>query len=171
MTLEIYINIGVIGIFLALLAMAAFSDAASYLIPNRITLSLAALYPVHVLASPVSIDWPGGLMVGGIVLAVGFAMFVFNVLGGGDVKMLAAVALWSGPAFIADFIIFTALAGGLMALFWLSPLRHGLALAFDRFGVVGAGETLLGAALPYGLAIAAGGVVVAVNLLGFGRGV
>jgi len=169
MTLEIYIHIGVIGIFLGLLAMAALSDVGSYRIPNRITLALAAFYPIHVLASPTPVDWIGGLMVGGVILATGFALFALKCLGGGDVKMLAAVALWAGPYHIADFLIFSALAGGLMALFWMSPLRHGLALAFDRFGGGGAGGALLGVALPYGLAIAVGGVVVAINILGLGR--
>ncbi|MBT3238019.1 MAG: peptidase [Rhodospirillaceae bacterium] len=170
-TFEIFIYAGVIGAFLALLATAAFSDLSSYRIPNRITLAIATLYPVYVLAAPVSVDWIGGLMVGGIVLAAGFALFAFKVLGGGDVKMLAAVALWAGQPHIADFLIFSALAGGLMSLFWLSPLRHGLMLTFDKYGSGHSGNALMGASLPYGVAIAIGGVVVAINLLGFGRGV
>ncbi|MBL6931229.1 MAG: hypothetical protein ISR46_06980, partial [Rhodospirillales bacterium] len=52
----------VISLFLGLLVLAAINDVAEYRIPNRINLAIAALYPAHVLASPVSVDWMGGLI-------------------------------------------------------------------------------------------------------------
>ncbi|MHA1598564.1 MAG: A24 family peptidase [Alphaproteobacteria bacterium] len=171
MTLETYIHFAVVGIFLTLLAFAALGDIATYKIPNRITLAIAALYPVYVLASPVTVDWLSGLMVGGVVLGVGFTLFAFKVFGGGDIKMMAATSLWAGPVLIADFLIITALAGGLISLFWISPLRPGLALAVDRFNGQVKSSTLSATMIPYGLAVAVGGVGVAINLLGFGRGI
>lgn len=169
MTLEVYIHTTLIAVFLTLLAMAALSDVGSYRIPNRITIAIAALYPFHVLLSPVAIDWTGGLVVAGIVLTIGFVMFAFNVLGGGDVKMLAATVLWAGPELVFDFFIFTTLTGGLISLFWISPLRHQLALAVDRFSDSGKGNSLSATMVPYGLAVAVGGVAVAINILGLGR--
>jgi prepilin peptidase CpaA len=171
MTLDSYIYVSAISALLVLLAIAALSDLRSYRIPNKVTLLTVAVYPIFVLSSPVPVDWLGGLMVGGAVLGVSFSLFVFKVFGGGDAKMLAAVSLWAGPALIFDFLVFSALAGGMLALFWISPLRHGLALTLNRAGNENSGSAMLGAALPYGVAISAGGVVVAINLLSLGRGV
>ena len=75
----------VIALFLGLLALAAINDIAEFKIPNRICIAIAALYPIHVLAAPQSIDWLGGLAVGGAALACGIALFVLRAMGGGDI--------------------------------------------------------------------------------------
>jgi prepilin peptidase CpaA len=66
------------------------------------------------------------------------------MLGGGDVKLLAASALWTGSAALLPFLTATALAGGLLAAVFLVFARRG-------------GRRV---ALPYGVAIAAGGLLV-----------
>jgi Flp pilus assembly protein protease CpaA len=43
--------------FFALAIAAALSDLREYRIPNKISLALLALYPLHVLASPVPVEW------------------------------------------------------------------------------------------------------------------
>lgn len=159
----------VIALFLGLLALAAISDVAEFKIPNRICLAIAALYPVHVLASPQSVDWPGGLLVGGGALLCGIALFALRAMGGGDVKLIVVTALWAGPSAIIDFVGFSALAGGVMAVFMLSPVRYALAMAFDRSGDKETRDALLGTVLPYGVAIAVGGFFVGAHLLGNGR--
>ncbi len=158
----------VIALFLGLLALAAINDIAEFKIPNRICLGIAALYPVHVLASPVTVDWLGGLAVGGIALVCGIVLFVLRAMGGGDIKLITVTALWAGPGAIVDFIGFSALAGGLMAIFMLSPVRFSLAMVFDRAGDKESRDALLGSVLPYGVAIAIGGFVVGAYLLGNG---
>ena len=70
--------------------------------------------------------------------------FRLGILGGGDVKLLAAAALWLGAAALMPFLMATALAGGLLAVAFLA-----WALVRRDRGRV---------ALPYGIAIAAGGV-------------
>ncbi len=161
-------DVFVITLFLGLLALAALNDLTEFKIPNRICVAIVALYPVHVLASPQSIDWLGGLVVGGLALVFGIVLFVMRAMGGGDIKLIAATALWAGPGGIVDFIGISALAGGVMALIMLSPMRYSLAMAFDRSGNRDACEALLGCVLPYGVAIAIGGFVVAAHLLGGG---
>ncbi len=165
MYLLISIDSFVIAVFFCLLTLAAINDVTDYRISNRLNLAIAALYPVHVLASPVSIDWIGGIIVGAVMFAIGALLFMLRSMGGGDVKLIVAASLWAGPAYLADFIAVTALSGGVMAVVLMSPLRRGLALAFDKCGNEHSRDAVLGKVLPYGLAIALGGYVVAFRLL------
>jgi prepilin peptidase CpaA len=50
------------------------------------------------------------------VLAMCFVLFQFNIIGGGDAKLLAAVSVWTGFTAFMPFILWTAIAGGVMAL-------------------------------------------------------
>ena len=106
----------VIALFLALLCVAAIHDATTYRIPNRVSLAMAALYPAHVLASGADVAWMGALFVAAAVFAAGTVLFAWRVLGGGDVKLLAAAtsSCWRrrrcGPARRA------------CPIFWPSPL-------------------------------------------------
>ena len=76
------------------------------------------------------------------------------LLGGGDVKLLAAGALWLGAAALGPFLLATVLAGGVLAVAFLLA---GLL----RRRAAGAAA----ASLPYGIAIAAGGILVSAGAL------
>ena len=54
-----------------------------------------------------------------VVFGLGAIAFRFRVLGGGDVKLLAASALWLGLGEIGAFLLATAFFGGLLALIFL----------------------------------------------------
>jgi len=54
------------------------------------------------------------------VLAVGFFLFAANIIGGGDAKLLAAVSIWTGMTAFMPFILWTVIAGGVMALMLLT---------------------------------------------------
>ncbi len=155
----------IITVFLGLLALAAYFDVREYRIPNRLSLFIAALYPGHVVASAQPVDWVGGLVVAAIALAVLLALYAFRAVGGGDVKLMTVTAMWAGPAAIADFLVITTLAGGLLALLMISSARFGFAVGFEGIGRQGSKNTLLKEALPYGVAIAAGGFFVGGLLL------
>ena len=82
--------------FAGLVIYAALSDAARLIIPNWISIALAVIFPVSALilgAPPLTV----GLHVvfGFGVLAIGFVLFQFNIIGGGDAKLLAAVSIWT----------------------------------------------------------------------------
>jgi prepilin peptidase CpaA len=111
-----FVNQAALLIFAGLLVAAAVEDVRRLIIPNRYCLAIALLYPLYVFASPGSVDWIGGLAAGAALLAVGFVLFALRVTGGGDAKLLAATALWAGPALLPEFIFVTALAGGAVAL-------------------------------------------------------
>ena len=51
-----------------------------------------------------------------VVFGAGTAAFAAGALGGGDVKLLAAASLFAGPGLISDFLLVTALAGGVLGL-------------------------------------------------------
>ena len=148
--------------FPALLAAAAANDVMRYRIPNAFSLALALLYlPAALLAGAgwQEIAWHMGA--GACVLLAGMALFFANLFGGADAKMLAAAACWTGFALLPPFLVVMALAGGILALVLLA-LRFVLA----RRATVGDESSWLGRqvlrprAVPYGLAIAVGGIAV-----------
>jgi prepilin peptidase CpaA len=55
-----------------------------------------------------------------LALAILVPLFAFDMLGGGDVKLLAVVALWLGMTKLAPLLILVGIAGGIFALFWLT---------------------------------------------------
>lgn len=136
-----------IAIFLA----AAVTDLRSRRIPNGLALALAALGLARmVLAVPETGAAPSGdLLAAAAVFAVGALAFHLGVLGGGDVKLMAAGALWTGAALADEFLMTTLLAGGVLALVYVT---RGVVSRFRT------GERA-DLTLPYGIAIAAGGVL------------
>jgi len=56
------------------------------------------------------------LAVGGTLFAVGFAMFAFGWMGGGDSKLLAATAFWFTWPDVFTYLVYTALFGGALTL-------------------------------------------------------
>jgi prepilin peptidase CpaA len=65
----------------------------------------------------------------GLALLVLLPLYLLNMLGGGDVKLLAAVALWLGQGKLAALLILVGIVGGLFALLWLAMrwlIRAGL---------------------------------------------
>jgi len=159
--------------YVALLVIAAVEDVRARRIPNWLTAGVAALYPTYVLASPAAVPWLEALAVAGAILVVGFLVFARGWLGGGDVKLIAAVSLWAGPEHMLLFALITGLAGGVLALATLSwqRLLGPLGLHLEALGLLGGPSA--GAndpqpaptSLPYAIAIAAGGLAVAANLL------
>ncbi|MGE0529710.1 MAG: prepilin peptidase [Hyphomonadaceae bacterium] len=103
--------------FAGLVVYAACSDIARLIIPNWVSIALAAIFPVAALIAGAPLMTIGlHLLFGFGVLAVGFVLFQLNIIGGGDAKLLAAVSIWTGMTAFMPFIFWTAIAGGLMAL-------------------------------------------------------
>lgn len=155
----------VVWAFIALLGWAAYSDLRAFIIPNRLSLAMAVLYPAHVIASPVHVDWTGDLMVGAIVLGMGFAMFAMRVAGGGDVKLLSVVALWAGTQNILLTVLVMGLAGGMLSVFVLVRLRFADARSGQDSGFVQWFGQAMKTNVAYGLSIAMGGLYTAGRLL------
>lgn len=166
MTAPSAIYIVVLLCFVGLLLAAATTDMKSLTIPNRISAAIILLYPAHVLSSPVALDWAADLAVGAGFLGVGFGLFVWGRFGAGDVKLAAGAALWSGIAYGAHFLFVMGVVGGLIAATML--VRQ-----FLNKPVTAEGADIVRTTprrrqpMPYGVAIAAGGIYVAlIKILG-----
>ena len=109
---------------------------------------------------------PGALAAAAAVFAAGFALFAFRIAGGGDVKLLTAAALWAGPAQIFEFLMVTALGGGLLAAFLAARAwRHDAEANPD--GTLGLRLFAIRTTkVPYGAAIALGGLYIAAGVTG-----
>ncbi len=140
------------------LVWAAASDLRSYQIPNRASAILAVAFLLMATVVPRAFVL-GGLATGAGVLAIGAVLFARRLMGGGDVKLLAAAALWCGPGLLTPFALVTSLSGAALAGVMLSPLRRRLP-APPTGGWVSAkpGASALRQPAPFGVAIALGGL-------------
>jgi prepilin peptidase CpaA len=156
--MTVYLAIAGLCAFSALLLWAAAADIATMEIPDRISIMLAGLYPILALACGQS--WQAvavHLACGAAALLIGFVLFNFGVMGGGDAKVIAAAAIWTGigPALL-QFIFLTAIAGGILTISVIGA-RAVLRPADSRPRFI---NRLLqpDEGVPYAVAIAAGGL-------------
>ena len=156
------LQIAALFCFAALMLIAAFEDLRRLIIPNALTLSLCVLWPLHVVGSLGPLVMLGSLGCGLAVFIAGALAFSRGFLGGGDVKLLAAAALWAGPGGTVPLLVITGVLGGMLALFLLMP--PGAQVAALARAKLGNGEdpARFGAAtpVPYGIAIAAAALLV-----------
>lgn len=150
--------------FAAVMAAAAFEDFRRLVIPNLLPLVLCALWPLYFAAAPSLSGALAALACAFAVFVVGLVLFAFNQFGGGDVKLLTAVALWAGPAGTPSLIMLTALIGGALAMLLLMPgvpRMVGVARAVLS-GSPPPVEHGLKMRMPYGLAIIGAALIVVV---------
>jgi prepilin peptidase CpaA len=149
--------------FVPILAAAALTAAASDVrtrrIPNALTGTLAVLGVATAGAT-------GGLSGAGIalailafLLAVGTVAFARRWFGGGDIKLLAAGCCGLSPALAVDFLLYTALCGGLLSLYSLASSQRMVTALITR-QLPQTGERL-----PYAVAVAGGALLLWVALL------
>jgi len=143
--------------FPALVIAAAVKDAASYTIPNWISLALIAAFPVAALAAGLPLGAMGlQAAIGAGALVAGMAMFAAGWIGGGDAKLFAAAALWLGWPAALSFILATGLAGGVLTAL-LMGLRSAPLRPFAPSGPAWLARLAEpGESVPYGVAIAVG---------------
>lgn len=102
---------------------ACLADVRTRRIPNRLTLGSAA---TAMLFHGATGGLPGlGQAIGGwsVGLALFLPFFLLRGLGAGDVKLLAALGAWLGPSLVLWTGLYTAIAGGVLAL--VVALAHG----------------------------------------------
>jgi len=156
---------------LAVAVVACATDLKSRRIPNWLTLSAAAGAFGFFLVGQ---GWHGlGWSAAGwaVGLAMFFPVFLLGGIGGGDVKLVAALGAWLGPMSAVSLALYAALAGGPLALgvaFSRGYTKQAFANLWGLFGywrLAGVrphpGLTLEAAGkrtprLPYALPIAAG---------------
>ena len=145
----------------ALLAAAAGWDIASFTIPNFLQLALLAAFAGFVVAAGLSAPAIGGHLLAGLLgLGIGFALFALGYIGGGDAKLFAATALWFGFGHdLLDYALVASVLGGALTLFLLGLRRVPLpALLHGQGWILRLHDTHAG--VPYGVALAAGAVII-----------
>jgi len=147
-------------LFPATMAFAASSDLFTMTIANRVSLILIGGFGLlGVMTGMSANDMLLHVGAGASVLVVGFTLFSFGWIGGGDAKLAAATALWFGFNHLFDYLIYSSILGGVLTLlliqFRMFPLPHVLAGRdwIERLHRRGGG-------IPYGIALAAAALLV-----------
>ena len=135
------------GLAIALL-VAAITDIRRRQIDNWLNAVIAAGAPLYWWASGFSlwpdIAWQIGLAIASlVVLAI---LFAFRAMGGGDVKLLTALALWIEPTWFLRLLVIMALIGGVLTL--VLGAWHVARRRKDKL------------AIPYGVAISSAALLV-----------
>jgi prepilin peptidase CpaA len=137
-----------------ILVVAAVIDVRTFTISNGLNATVALMAPLYwwSIALPF---WPDASIQIGVALAV-FAVlavtFYIGMMGGGDVKLAAALALWFSPRSTVEFLVIMSLAGGLLTVvvLILHRLKSRRETALDSEKEIEKPE------VPYGVAIAIG---------------
>ena len=141
-----------LGLLAILLIVAAVVDVRTFTISNGLNAAVALLAPLYWWSIGLPL-WPdAGIQIGValgvfVVLAITFYM---GMMGGGDVKLAAAIALWFTPNQTVRFLVFMSLAGGVLTIIVL--LIH----KYRGKAPIAEGEERARPEVPYGVAIAAG---------------
>lgn len=111
-----WIQILAAAVTIALLIAAAVSDITRYRIPNVIVYAIVAAFAVGAIFNFTwpAIVWP--VLAGVAMFLLGAGLFALGLFGGGDVKLIAAMALWTGFADLPRFLLIMGAAGGLLGL-------------------------------------------------------
>ena len=135
-----------LAILAVLLLFAAVTDLKARIIANRLNLAVALLAPAYWWAIGL-MPWPDMAMqaaLGVAVFAIFAGLFALGWMGGGDVKLLGALALWLPLVPLLRMLIAMSVLGGVLTL---------IVIAVHRFRKL---ET--SPEVPYGVAIAAAGL-------------
>ncbi|WP_088307159.1 A24 family peptidase [Novosphingobium sp. B 225] len=120
-----YLLLGALAIALV---YACFTDIRSRLIENWLTAGIALAAPLYWLASGMAVypDMAWQLGMGAVTFGLLALVFFLGWIGGGDVKLLAALALWFSPTHFFQLVFMASVVGGLMttmgSLFNLAPV-------------------------------------------------
>lgn len=99
------------------LLRAGIGDLTTMRIPNRLVLTLLLGYVVLAPMSGITaLHMALSLAAAALVFCLAFGAFACGWMGGGDVKLMAAAALWLGLAHLPAFLLWTSLFGGLLTL-------------------------------------------------------
>ena len=135
-----------LGLLALMLLAASWCDLKSRTIPNGLNLAVALLAIPFWWATGLSL-WPDIALQAGVALlvfAAFAAVFALGAMGGGDVKLVAAVALWLPWQAVLALLVLMSLAGGALTLAMV--IRKRLARQQAKLEI------------PYGVAIAFGGL-------------
>jgi prepilin peptidase CpaA len=153
-----------------LLCFAAARDVATRLIPDGISIGIAAIG----LGSRMFEGWAEAATSLGVALGLFFFLMLLSMrgfIGGGDVKLMGAMAAGLAPGQTWTFVVATVLAGGVLGVAYLlgrrivpEPSLVPGGPMLRRVLAVEARRVRRRGPLPYAVAIAAGGVFLLLSI-------
>ena len=154
-----YLHYGLLGALAIALLVAAFTDLKRRQIDNWLNAGIALAAPAFWWSSGLAL-WPDVAWQLGIALitfTICAGLFALRWMGGGDVKLLSALALWITPLLFLRLVIIMALVGGVLTLIF--GMWHFMRRQKERL------------AIPYGVAISAAGLwIISTEYLSFAGG-
>ena len=139
-------TLALLGLLAATLLWIAVVDVRTYTISDRLNLAIALAAPLYWWSVGLPL-WPDAAIrigVAAVVFLLFAGAFYMNVMGGGDVKLAGALALWFAPYETLTLIVIMSIAGGVLTLIVVGV--HHVRKQTGRPEV------------PYGVAIAVGGM-------------
>jgi prepilin peptidase CpaA len=141
-------TLGLLALLALILVVAAIIDARTFTISNRLNLAVALLAPLYWWSVSLPL-WPGVAIqiavAAGVFILLALAFYA-GMMGGGDVKLAAAVALWFSLAETIRFLVFMSIAGGVLTVIVL--ILHRMRSKEGK------------PEIPYGIAIAIGALAI-----------
>ena len=144
----------------AALIAAACWDLASFTIPNFIQAVLLAAFAIFAIATGMTLGALGWHLLAAVVgLALSFTLFALGLVGGGDAKLFACVALWFGFSNLFDYGLIASAFGGVLTIALLGFRKLPLpALLSRQAWLMRLHDEKSG--IPYGVALASGAFAV-----------
>lgn len=143
---------------------AAGRDLGWRVIDHRLVASLLLLWAGHAALS--GWDWETVLTHLGVAGAAFFVTLLFfrlGWMGGGDVKLAAAVFVWAGPDRALGVLVLVTVAGAVLAILG-AVARAFLHLPLPAWSKRGLGLISTERGVPYGVALAFGGAAAALSV-------
>jgi prepilin peptidase CpaA len=165
---EVTVQRALLVLAITVLAIIAYGDVRTRRIPNLLTTTIVILGIMRMILVRDPVAASQTLAAGTAVFAAAFLLFSRGIVGGGDAKLVAATALLIGYHDLFGFLFLMSLFGGALALAILArdKIRHQ-PLILSRPGRISSSTTQAGgdsmaaapSTVPYGVAIAAGGMI------------
>ncbi len=134
------------GTLAVALVVAAVGDWRRRLIENWLTGAIAVAAPLFWLAQGYAF-WPDigvQIIISAVLFALFLIFFAIGAMGGGDVKLIAALGLWFPLGAMMNLLLLMSILGGILTLAML--VHHKITRKPDR------------PEIPYGIAISAAGL-------------
>lgn len=146
--------------YVGFLIAAMVGDVRKFRITNRLNISFAACF--FVFAILLGMEWKlilGHAAIGAIAFAVCFAIFFAGLIGGGDVKLVAATALWLGGAPMYNYVMLSAVLGGLVGIVLIAARFIARRIGLPKKPRWLRGILRRKSHMPYGVALGLGGIL------------
>lgn len=158
--ISVFLENPLLIVFPIIMIATVLSDYTRLIIPNEYSIALACAFLAYAGYSVSDFSTLGDhLLAGVIVFGVGVVLFALGLMGGGDVKIASAAALWLGTPLLLDFVLITSIVGAVITLFILFMERSPALAPLTPGGWVESEERDK-LRVPYGVAISAAALIV-----------